>query len=91
MEVGAIGSASVVGFLLARKKPMFYRILYPTLAGGSLWTVFHFSSAENRATLLNGVRKMQAGYQKSVSDNKNTTSSNTPTTEDSKDSDQTSR
>ena len=62
-----MGSAGLLGLLLARKRSLFHRLLYPTLAGGSVWVIMYFSSVENRAVLLKNARKVKAGYQKSVS------------------------
>lgn len=66
MQVGAIGSAALVGLFLARKRSTFRRIFYPTLAGGSVWAAFYLSSASNRKDTWNKIKDLDNGYMNSI-------------------------
>ena len=57
-QVGAVGIASLVGLVLARKKSMAHGIAYPALTGGTVWGTIYFSSPKNRRKLVESVRNM---------------------------------
>ena len=67
MQVGAVGTAGLFGLFMARKRSTFRRILYPTLAGGSVWAAFYLSSASNRQETWNKFKEIDQGYLSSVS------------------------
>ncbi len=48
LQAGAIISGTLVGVVLARKKSVFFRILYPVTAAGGIWSAFYLSSRPNR-------------------------------------------
>lgn len=62
IEIGAIGSAGLFGLLLARKRSTFRHILYPILAGGSVWSAFYLSSASNRTEAWSKIKEIEKGY-----------------------------
>ena len=66
IQIGAIGSAGLLGLLLARKRSTFRRILYPTLAGGSVWGAFYLSSASNRTEVWSKIKEIEKGYYTSI-------------------------
>ena len=66
IQIGAIGSAGLFGLLLARQRSTFRRILYPTLAGGSVWAGLYLSSASNRTETWNKIKEIEKGYYTSI-------------------------
>lgn len=66
IQIGAIGSAGLFGLLLARKRSTFRRILYPTLAGGTVWAAFYLSSASHRAEAWRKMKEIEKGYSTSI-------------------------
>ena len=67
VQIGTIGTAGLLGLFAARKKSTFGRILYPTLAGGSVWAAFYLSSASNRKEVWSKYKQIEGGYLSSVS------------------------
>ncbi len=51
MQAGAVGTAALLGLAMARNKSVFRRVLYPFLAGSTVWGVVHFSDRRNRHTV----------------------------------------
>lgn len=66
IQIGAIGSAGLFGLLLVRKRSTFRQILYPTLAGGSVWATFYLSSTSNRTETWNKIKEIEKGYYTSI-------------------------
>ena len=62
MESAAVGSAAVLGFLMARKRSLFRRILYPTLGVTLVGGSFYLSLAQNRAEVKDKLKKIYAGF-----------------------------
>ena len=62
VQVGTIGTATLAGALLARKKSLLFSMLYPVIGGGSVWAVFYYSVPENRTHTLSLMEQIQARY-----------------------------
>ncbi len=48
IQAGAVGTAALLGLIVARNKSLFRRILYPVLTGGTAWGVVHFSEYKKK-------------------------------------------
>ncbi len=57
MQAGAVGTATLLGLAMARNKSVFRRVLYPFLAGSTVWGVIHFSDHRNRNKVSDVVNK----------------------------------
>lgn len=60
LQIGAIGTAAIVGVFLARKKSTLHRVLYPTTAGVLAWTSSYMALPQNREhaqSQINRIRK----------------------------------
>lgn len=66
IQIGTIGSAGLFGLLLVRKRSTFRRILYPTLAGGSVWAAFYLSSASHRTEVWSKIKEIEKEYSTSI-------------------------
>ena len=62
LQSSAVVGAALVGVFLARKKSVSRQILYPTVAGGAVWSALYFSTVQNRAQIKSHVKDIKTKY-----------------------------
>lgn len=64
--IATVGAATATGMVLARKKSMAHRVMYPLLFGGLAWGTFYCSLQQNRTYIRSQMQSIQSGYTKSI-------------------------
>lgn len=64
LQVGGVGAAMFLGYFMARKRTVFARVLYPTVAAGVVGGAAYLSSQENREASRKHLEELAASWKK---------------------------
>jgi hypothetical protein len=64
VQGGSVGGAMLLGYLLARKRTMWRKIMYPLVGGALVGGAFYLSYSENKKWLKNEFKNLIQDYKK---------------------------
>ncbi|KAL5493281.1 hypothetical protein EMCRGX_G014434 [Ephydatia muelleri] len=67
LQVGGIGAAMLVSYFMARKRTIFARVLYPTVAAGLVGGAVYLSYPENREASRKQLEELATSWKKRTS------------------------
>lgn len=56
LQAGAVGTAALIGLLMARRKSLARRILYPLVGGSAVWGVIVVTDSNKREKVFGTIR-----------------------------------